>query len=63
MNTTKEKKTDVPTSGKSEKKFENTSETARNYDSTDHNKLKKDPFAPKTPEVSKNTPVEKGRKI
>jgi hypothetical protein len=62
MNTEKEKKDNQPTAVKTGKNFSKTEVPERNYDSTEQKKPKVEPLAPRTPEVSKNIPVEKTHK-
>jgi hypothetical protein len=63
----KEKKVDRPAAIKTvntfDKTFDKTGEPVRNYDSTEQKKPSEEPLATKTPEVSRNIPVEKGSEV
>lgn len=64
MITDKEKKDDVATAAiKSEKTFSKPTEPNRTFESGDQKKAKEEPLAVKTPEVSKNIPVEKKTEV
>ena len=60
MSTENEKQDSRPTAGKSEKDLGRTGESSRNYDSTEQKKPREEPLATRTPEESKDMPLESG---